>query len=125
MFTLRKKFKFEASHQLPNHDGKCQRLHGHSWVGWIEVQGPSTMVYGPKAGMLMDYGDLAKILDPIVEGYLDHLHLNESTSLKNPTSEELAKWLYQMLSPKFPEWGPQLVAVVIEETCTSYAEYRP
>jgi 6-pyruvoyltetrahydropterin/6-carboxytetrahydropterin synthase len=121
MFQLTKTFRFEASHQLPAHDGKCARLHGHSWLGSVVVQGSSLHTDGPKAGMVIDYGDLKAALEPLVASSLDHWHLNDSTGLKNPTSEELARWVFDRLKAMLPS----LVAVVIEETCTSRCEYRP
>lgn len=124
MYTLRKQFKFEASHQLPNHDGKCRRLHGHSWVGYLIVEGEelhTDLGNGPKAGMLIDYGDIAKVIQPLVDLYLDHHHLNETTGLVNPTSEHLARWIYDRIIHQLP----QLVAVEIQETCTSSCVYRP
>lgn len=121
MYQLTKQFRFEASHQLPFHDGKCQRLHGHSWVGRVIVAGNWLTETGPKRGMLIDYGDLAKAIEPLVGGYLDHWHLNESTKLENPTSENLARWIYDKLKPSIP----LLVAVEIDETCTCSARYEP
>lgn len=121
MFILTKQFLFEASHQLPLHDGKCKRLHGHSFVGHVVVEGEQLVASGPKSGMVMDYGDISAVLKPLVEASLDHWHLNDSTGLANPTSEELARWVFERLAPQLPG----LVAVRIEETCTSSAEYRP
>lgn len=121
MFTLSKSFRFEASHQLPAHDGKCARLHGHSWIGRVYVRGSELQASGPKAGMLLDFGDLKAIVNPLVDAYLDHHHLNDTTGLENPTSEELARWIYQRLKPQLPE----LVAIEIEETCTSSCRYEP
>ncbi len=120
-FRLTKSFRFEASHQLPNHDGKCQRLHGHSWIGTLVVEGETLCQIGAKQGMVVDYSDLGAAVKPLVEGYLDHHHLNETTGLKNPTSEELARWIYDRLIP----FIPQLVAVKVMETCTAECEYRP
>lgn len=120
MYLLEKRFRFEASHQLPAHDGKCKRLHGHSWVGVAICAGQDLVGDGPKQGMLVDYADISAAVKPIVEEYLDHWHLNESTGLANPTSENLARWMYEKLRPSLPS----LVAVRIEETCTSAAEYR-
>lgn len=121
MFTLTKEFRFEASHQLPKHDGKCQRLHGHSWRGKLVVQSPALIQEGPKSGMVMDFYDLSLVLGHLLENYLDHYHLNETTKLADPTSEELARWIYNRIKPSVAS----LVAVIIEETCTSSAEYRP
>ncbi len=121
MFRLRKTFRFEASHQLPHHDGKCRRLHGHSWVGTVVVEGEDLCAIGAKQGMVVDYGDISEAVKPLVEKYLDHWHLNESTGLENPTSEALARWVYDKLKPVIP----QLSAIFIQETCTAECEYRP
>lgn len=118
-FQLTKTFRFEASHRLPQHDGKCARLHGHSWTGAVVVRGDELVGTGPKAGMVMDYGDIKAAVEPLVAAHLDHWHLNDSTGLANPTSEELARWLYRQLAPTLPG----LVEVVIEETCTSRCAY--
>lgn len=120
MFRLEKEFRFEASHQLPHHSGKCARLHGHSWVGRISVEGEELQREGSSVGMLADFGDLKAAVTPLLEDYLDHFHLNETLALENPTSEEVARWVYYRLKPSLPG----LVSVIIEETCTSRAEYR-
>lgn len=121
MWKLTKQFRFEASHQLPHHDGKCARLHGHSWIGYVECQGDALAPDGPKQGMLIDYGDISAAIKPLVDEVLDHYHLNESTGLSSPTSEELARWIFQRVKVSLPF----LSAVIIEETCTSRCEYRP
>ena len=119
MWRLEKVFTFEASHQLPLHDGKCRRLHGHSWRGKVICEDRQLHADGPKSGMMIDFYDLSQAVKPLVEECLDHWHLNESTGLANPTSEELARWIYHKLKPAIPT----LVCVRIEETCTSAAEY--
>jgi 6-pyruvoyltetrahydropterin/6-carboxytetrahydropterin synthase len=121
MFKLTKKFRFEASHRLPHQGGKCARLHGHSWVGEVAVEGSGLATSGPRAGMLLDYGEMKAALQPLVDAKLDHWHLNETTGLENPTSEELARWIFDQLAPALP----CLASVAIEETCTSRCEYRP
>jgi 6-pyruvoyltetrahydropterin/6-carboxytetrahydropterin synthase len=121
LFTLTKKFTFEAAHDLPRHDGKCRRLHGHSWVMVVAVAGDRLRETGPKSGMLMDYGDMSLVVKPLVEAKLDHHYLNDTTSLDNPTSEELARWIYEQLKPLLP----LLLWVEIQETCTSSCRYQP
>lgn len=121
MWYLSKQFRFEASHCLPHHDGKCSRLHGHSWVGYAMVAGDALESQGPKQGMVLDYGDMSGPLKRLVDERLDHYHLNDSTGLENPTSEEIARWIYDRLQPELPD----LSSIVIEETCTSRCEYRP
>lgn len=121
MYLLCKEFRFEASHLLPFHAGKCRRLHGHSWVGQVILLGEDLATSGSSTGMLVDFGEVGKVLDAFVEAYLDHRHLNDSTGLESPTSELLAKWIYEQLKPLLP----MLAAVRIKETCTCSAEYRP
>lgn len=123
MFTLEKEFRFEASHQLHNHDGKCARLHGHSWVGRLvlEFPGNNLITAGPKQGMALDYYDIGQAIRPVVEEHLDHWHLNNTVNAVSPTSEIVARFVYEKIKPLLPN----LVAVVIEETCTSRCVYRP
>ena len=72
MLELQKEFKFEASHILPKHPGRCSRLHGHSWKLRVSVMGN----INPETGFVMDYADLKKVIEPIVES-LDHRHLGQ------------------------------------------------
>jgi len=119
-WKLSKKFTFEAAHRLPHHDGRCARLHGHSWVGWVVLESVDLQPDGPKQGMVLDFSDIKEGIRPLVEAHLDHYYLNESTGLESPTSEALSQWIFERLRPMF---GHLLAAVVIEETCTSRAEY--
>jgi 6-pyruvoyltetrahydropterin/6-carboxytetrahydropterin synthase len=119
-YSLRRRFTFEAAHFLPHHGGKCRRMHGHSWVGWVEVEGDRLQEAGPQAGMLLDFACLADAVKPMVDGYLDHYLLNESLPLESPTSETIAHWVFAHLR----ERGLPVSAVTIEETCTSVCTYR-
>lgn len=120
-YQLKKEFRFEAAHKLPAHDGKCQRLHGHSWILRVVVAGQMLHVAGPKSGMLIDYSDISKAVKPFVDEFLDHHYLNETTKLENPTSEHLAAWIYYYLRDRIPG----LVAIEIDETCTSSCCFQP
>lgn len=119
LWRLEKSFTFEASHRLYHHDGKCARLHGHSWKGIIVCEGRNLQTYLPKSGMLMDYGDMSAAIKPLIEGYLDHYHLNDSLEMVSPTSEEIARWIFNRLKDVLP----LLTWVIIEETCTSRCSY--
>jgi 6-pyruvoyltetrahydropterin/6-carboxytetrahydropterin synthase len=112
-----KDFSIEAAHRLPNvPDGhKCARLHGHSFQVRISVEGP----LGEESGWVMDFGDIKAAFAPIY-AQLDHHYLNDIEGLENPTSENLAMWIWQQLKPELP----QLSSVRIKETCTSGCIYR-
>jgi 6-pyruvoyltetrahydropterin/6-carboxytetrahydropterin synthase len=116
-----KEFRFEAAHTLPHHDGKCRRLHGHSWVGRVYVRSDRLIEGGSKQGMIMDFADIKKYIQPLLDDYLDHYYLNDTTKLESPTSEAIAKWIFEKLS----EAGlPGLHSVEIQETCTSGCRYQ-
>ncbi len=113
---LSKTFHFEAAHDLPTFPSahKCRRLHGHSFRFDVIVQGE----VDPTQGYLVDYGDIKAAAGPLV-ARLDHYYLNEVEGLENPTSEVLAKWLWDRLQPRLP----MLAGIIVYETCTSRCEY--
>src|SRR5438132_14243103 len=96
---LVKEYRFEAAHRLPEVPAghKCARLHGHSFKFEIHVAGPVDQ----RSGWLIDYGDLDAAVLPLVER-LDHHYLNEVEGLQNPTSEVLARWLYDRVRQQVP-----------------------
>lgn len=112
-----KEFTLESAHWLPNvpEGHKCRRLHGHSFRVEIHVAGP----VDPKIGWIMDFADIKAAFEPI-HRQLDHHCLNDVPGLENPTSENLAKWIWNRLQPTLP----LLSAVVVRETCTSGCVYR-
>jgi 6-pyruvoyltetrahydropterin/6-carboxytetrahydropterin synthase len=112
-----KEFTFEAAHRLPNvpPGHKCARLHGHSFQVVVHISG----AVGADSGWVRDFGDLTCAMRPLLER-LDHYYLNEVEGLENPTSEILARWLWERLRPELPE----LSQVVVRETCTSGCVYR-
>lgn len=114
---LRKTFQFEAAHRLPllPKDHKCHRLHGHSFRVEIFVSGQCDSTLG----WLIDYADIAKAFKPLWE-QLDHRYLNEIKGLENPTSEQIAKWIWDRLKPKLP----LLAQVSVAETCLCACIYR-
>jgi 6-pyruvoyltetrahydropterin/6-carboxytetrahydropterin synthase len=114
---LRKTFQFEAAHLLPllPKTHKCRRLHGHSFQMEIVVSGECD----PKFGWVMDYADIKKAVSPFWEK-LDHHYLNEVPGLENPTSENIAIWVWKKLKPKLPA----LSEIVVAETCTACCVYR-
>lgn len=121
-FELEKEFTFEAAHMLPDHDGKCARLHGHSWKGRVCVASDHVIVGSHKDGMVMDYSDLKKILAPMVEEYLDHHYLNHTLPIWPTTSENVARFVFNYIKPQLPG-NVELLYVEIDETCTSRCRY--
>ncbi|MCS1411881.1 MAG: 6-carboxy-5,6,7,8-tetrahydropterin synthase [Verrucomicrobia subdivision 3 bacterium] len=114
---LRKTFQFEAAHLLPllPEDHKCRRLHGHSFKVEVLIAGACD----PELGWLMDYADVSKVFKPLWE-QLDHRYLNDVDGLENPTSEVIAKWIWDRLKPELPG----LSSIAVEETCNSACIYR-
>ena len=111
-------FSFEAAHRLPMlpPDHKCHRMHGHSYRIEVCIAGE----VDPKLGWLVDFGEIAARVEPILQRELDHRVLNDVTGLENPTSEVLAHWLWKRLAPLVP----QLVAITVHETCAARCTYR-
>ncbi len=109
-------FVIEAAHRLPHvpEGHKCQRLHGHSFHILVYVGGR----LDEHAGWVMDFSDVATAFQPIFE-QIDHRYLNEVEGLENPTSENLARWIWSRLVPRLPG----LRKIVVKETCTAGCVY--
>ncbi len=114
---LVKSITFEAAHYLPSfpEGHKCRRMHGHSFRVEIKVAGeiPESEYH------LIDYGEIMEIVEPLRKR-LDHYCLNEIEGLENPTSEMIAKWLWDRLRPELSLRDE----IVVDETCTSRCVYR-
>jgi 6-pyruvoyltetrahydropterin/6-carboxytetrahydropterin synthase len=112
-----KEFTFEAAHRLPNvpEGHKCARLHGHSFKVEVHVSGP----IGAESGWVIDFAEIKDAFKPL-ETQLDHHYLNEIEGLENPTSEVLAKWIWDRLKVKLPG----LSKILVRETCTSGCVYH-
>lgn len=122
---LSKEFRFEAAHVLPRHPGKCSRLHGHSWILHVHVEG----TVDPETGFVMDYGDISSLIKPLIE-MLDHRFLGEYGPFLNdlrpfdavpgfpigfyPSSENLLLWIARWIDDALP-WSK----LTLNETCTS------
>jgi 6-pyruvoyltetrahydropterin/6-carboxytetrahydropterin synthase len=110
-------FTIEAAHRLPNVPAghKCSRLHGHSFRIELHLSGELES----HTGWVMDFADVRAAFQPTYDR-LDHHYLNEIPGLENPTSEHLARWIWNEMKPKLP----LLSRVVIHETCTSGCSYE-
>ncbi|MEY2423250.1 MAG: 6-pyruvoyltetrahydropterin/6-carboxytetrahydropterin synthase [Acidimicrobiaceae bacterium] len=115
MISVFKEFTFEAAHRLPNvaPEHKCARLHGHSFMVAVHVEGEP----GAESGWVMDFADIDRAFAPLHQ-QLDHRYLNEVPGLDNPTSERLAMWIWERLEL------PGLSKIVVRETCTAGVEFR-
>ena len=111
-----KEFTIEAAHWLPHvpEGHNCRRLHGHSFRIAIHVSGPLNL----QLGWVMDFAEI-KTAYKTIEDQIDHRCLNEVAGLENPTSENLARWLWTRLQPALP----LLSKIVVQETCTSGCVY--
>jgi len=139
---ITKEFKFETAHALKGYDGLCKHIHGHSYELLVSIIGePIQNENSPKLGMVMDFGDLKKIVKEEVVAKMDHsLVLNEKGSkaeaLKKsdemfervltvpyqPTSENMLIDFAERIKPRLPQ-GISLKYMLLRETVTSYAEW--
>lgn len=111
---LTREFRFEASHRIPNHDGLCNRIHGHSYNLFLSVEG----TVDPGTGMLIDFDDMSRYVQDRVMSKLDHGFLNDFIPL--PTCEAIAVWIWDELKPVIP----QLSEIKLYETWDACAIYR-
>jgi 6-pyruvoyltetrahydropterin/6-carboxytetrahydropterin synthase len=129
-------FRFEASHVLPLHEGKCSRLHGHSWVLRVSIRGP----VNEKTGFVVDYKILKALVNKLIIDRFDHQHLGQGDlvgdDLKTdrvyraaidpdfyPSSENLVQYIASQLSQPISDLGLdiELYEVSLKETCTCEA----
>ena len=112
-----KQFRFEAAHRLDHlpEGHKCRRLHGHSYLVKICVEGK----INPDTGFVMDFADIKAICKPLIE-QLDHSYLNDIEGLSISTAENLSVWIWQRVQPAIPG----LSRVEVWESPTSGCIYR-
>lgn len=118
IIEITKEFTFEAAHHLPSVGPahKCSRTHGHLFRVEVTVAGE----IDPVMGWVMDFADLARAAKEVVAG-LDHRFLNDLPGLANPTSENLAQYLFERLSQRVPG----ISAITVHESPSSRCTYRP
>ena len=143
MATIRvtKEFTFEMAHALWNYDGPCKNIHGHSYKLWTTVIGdPISDKTNPKYGMVIDFGDLKRIIKSKIVDRFDHTIVvsknaphhflgkieqmfdkYEVTSYQ-PTCENLVAEFAKILIPELPS-NVKLHSLKLFETETSYAEW--
>ena len=92
--------QFAAAHRLREYDGNCERLHGHNWKVDVVLQGQ--VLNG--LGMLLDFREAKRLIEEVL-GPFDHQCLNDLEPFRdqNPTTENIARTVYEMLSARLPE----------------------
>jgi 6-pyruvoyltetrahydropterin/6-carboxytetrahydropterin synthase len=136
-----KQFDFEMAHALWNYDGPCRNIHGHSYRLFVTVTGNViNQKTSPKNGMLIDFGDLKKIIKTEIINEFDHAVMLSHTVPRElysgmgqmleklrlvdyqPTCENMIADFAQRIREKLPE-GIELFSLRLQETSTSYAEW--
>jgi 6-pyruvoyltetrahydropterin/6-carboxytetrahydropterin synthase len=117
--TIAKEFTFDAAHSLPNSDGPCKRLHGHTYRVTIIARGQTQIVDGrAEEGMVVDFNRIKEVYRRRIEAVCDHQYLNETLPVERTTAELLAAWMLGELRNELL----QVVAVRVSETPSSWAE---
>ena len=140
LVRITKEFKFEMAHALYGYDGLCANIHGHSYRLWVTIRGAVAHEKGyVKDGMVLDFGNLKKIVKPLIVDKYDHsLVLNANSPHAEldfsafdkvfflpyqPTSENLVSDFAKILKDNLPE-KIDLLKVILSETATSFAEWN-
>ncbi len=120
MYELMIESQFSAAHQLRGYKGKCEGLHGHNWRVQVTVSSEKLN----DVGMAMDFHDLKEMTNEVISS-LDHSFLNEVFPFteKNPSSENIAKWIYDLIKKKIKKKQCNMSSVTIWENETSSATY--
>jgi len=119
MYELAVEADFSAAHNLREYQGKCERLHGHNWRVLVTLR--STKLN--RLGMVMDFHHARLLIDEVL-GRLDHDYLNEVKPFDkvNPTTENIARVLYEELGGKLPR-GVRVGKVTVWESSRCGASY--
>lgn len=129
-----KTFTFDAAHYLPNYEGKCRNLHGHTFKLEVEVSAEGLIEGGSQTGMVIDFGVIERLVKDFVMVELDHKLLNDI--IPNPTAENICQWIWKELAyllggekpKKRPEWTTwntrKLERIRLYETPGSFAELK-
>ncbi|MBF0466202.1 MAG: 6-carboxytetrahydropterin synthase QueD [Nitrospirae bacterium] len=120
MFELSVESTFAAAHQLRGYKGKCEALHGHNWRVQVVVQADKLN----EIDIAVDFHDIKKLTKDVTS-QLDHAFLNDIFPFTqiNPSSENIAKWIYDTLRKKISTEHARLLSVTVWESETAAATY--
>ncbi|HYL85831.1 MAG TPA: 6-carboxytetrahydropterin synthase QueD [Candidatus Angelobacter sp.] len=124
MFQVSVEETFSAGHALRGYKGKCENVHGHNYRVRVTVEGPQLN----HIGLLVDFVHVKQVIRDVM-GRLDHQFMNDLEPFKtvNPSAENVAKYFYEQITGQLKELPPgaRVTDVVLWETDTSSAQYRP
>lgn len=118
MYELMVRSNFAAAHQLREIGGSCEQLHGHTWKVEVFLQGEEL----EEKGILMDFRELKSIVKKWIDK-LDHHYLNDVLEGMNPTTENLARYLFEKLEESIRSKGTKLSRIRVwesDDACVSY-----
>ncbi|MEW6001485.1 MAG: 6-carboxytetrahydropterin synthase QueD [Nitrospirota bacterium] len=120
MFELTVETYFSAAHQMRGYKGKCEKLHGHNYKVQLHIVAEKLN----DIDIAMDFHEIKRLADEIITP-LDHSFLNEIFPFteKNPSSENIAKWIYDSLKKKINDNNVRCSAVTVWESETASATY--
>ncbi len=120
MFELTIETHFSSAHQLRGYEGDCERLHGHNWKVQVYVLAEKLN----EIDIAIDFHELKKLTEDVIAP-LDHGFLNDIFPFteKNPSSENIAKWIYDSLKKRLNNGNVSLSAVTVWESETASATY--
>lgn len=100
MYQLKTSAAFDSAHFLAGYQGKCANLHGHHWVIEVCIQGETLQESGQRRGMLLDFGDLKKVVRDLAD-YFDHALIYEEGSLKSETIKAMKAEEFHLIAVPF------------------------
>lgn len=120
MYELMIETSFSAAHQLRGYMGKCEQMHGHNWKVQVHV----TAERLNEIDIAIDFHELKSLTNEIIAP-LDHTFLNDIFPFteKNPSSENIAKWIYDCLKKKINDENLEVSAVTVWESDSASATY--
>jgi 6-pyruvoyltetrahydropterin/6-carboxytetrahydropterin synthase len=110
-------FTFAAAHRLPRYEGPCFRMHGHNYRFFVALEGE----VDPRTGMIADFGEVKRIVQEQVLARVDHRNLNDV--LENPTAENIARWIWEVLEPHAAGLA-EIRLYEIPDSCVTYRGAR-